>query len=134
MEASDQDDQPAILTFDGGIPGFGDHRGFALADLTDDGTFQELVCIEDRGLSLVVASPWLFFPGYAPDLPEHDREVLGIEDPAEAALFCAVVVEDEGLAMNLRAPFVANARTHRARQVVLTEGDLPLRAPLPTAD
>ena len=118
-----------MLRFHDGIPGFAEAHGFVLSDLTEDGTFQLLTCAEDPDLSLVVTSPWLFFPDYVPDLPEGDRRFLGIEQPEDAVLFCSVVVDedDERIHLNLRAPFVANAHTHVARQVVLDE-DLPLRA------
>jgi flagellar assembly factor FliW len=122
-------DEPAVLHFADGIPGFAGAHGFVLSDLTDDGTFQLLTCVEDPQLSLVVTSPWLFFPDYAPTLPEGDRSYLGIDAPEDAALFCSVVADEEEdlLHLNLRAPFVANSTTHEARQVVLDE-DLPLRA------
>lgn len=121
-----------VLRFDDGIPGFAQARRFVLSDLSDDGTFQLLTCVEDPDLSLVVASPWLFFPDYAPELPEEDRSVLAIDDPTQAVLFCTVNVDDdERLVVNLRAPFIANARTLAARQVVLEE-DLPLRAAVPS--
>ena len=122
-------DEPPVLRFDDGIPGFSEARGFVLSDLTEDGTFQLLTCVEDPDLSMVVASPWLFFPDYEPDLPEGDRRYLGIEEPEDAVLFCSVVAdEDEDrIHLNLRAPFVANVRSHTARQVVLDEA-LPLRA------
>lgn len=123
------DGEPAVLRFDDGIPGFGHAHGFVLSDLTEDGTFQLLTCVEDPDLSLVVTSPWLFFPDYEPSLPDGDRRYLGIEQPEDAVLFCSVVADEDAdrLHLNLRAPFVANAHTHTARQVVLDE-DLPLRA------
>jgi flagellar assembly factor FliW len=126
-------DGPAVLRFTDGIPGFADAHGFVLSDLTDEGTFQLLTCVDDPDLSLVVTSPWLFFPDYAPALPDSDRQVLGIERPEDAVLFCTVIADDDtdALYLNLRAPFVANATTHAARQVVLDD-DLPLRATVPT--
>lgn len=125
-----EDADTPMLVFDDGIPGFADARRFALADLTEDGMFQELTCVDDPTVSLVVASPWLFFPDYAPELPDSDRRSLGLDDPGDAALFCAIVVDENRLLMNLRAPFVANARTQAARQVVLDDSSLPLRAPV----
>jgi flagellar assembly factor FliW len=122
-------DATSVLRFPDGIPGFADAHGFVLSDLTEDGTFQVLTCVEDPELSLVVTSPWLFFPDYAPELPASDQRVLGIETPEDAVLFCTVIADDdaEALHLNLRAPFVANARTLDARQVVLDD-ELPLRA------
>jgi flagellar assembly factor FliW len=120
---------PEVLTFDGGIPGFAAAERFTIGDFTVDGTFQLLQSLDDPELSLVVTSPWLFFPDYGLDLPEFERRELGIEDPTEALVFCSVIAEDtEELFLNLRAPFVANARTRAARQVVLDDPELPLRA------
>jgi flagellar assembly factor FliW len=58
---------------------------------------------------------------------------LGLEDAADASLFCLVTVPDGDVAAataNLRAPVVVNPATHRARQVVLVDGEHPIRRPL----
>ena len=117
------------LRFSEGIPGLpGGHR-YVLQDLTDDGTFQTLTCVEDPAVSLVVTSPWLFFPDYAPQVPEVDQQTLALEQPEDAIVFCTVVAEEtQELALNLRAPFIANQRTLTARQVLLEDDELPLRA------
>jgi len=123
---------PDVLTFDGGIPGFAGVERFVLGDLTEDGTFQLLRSVDDPDLSIVVTSPWLFFPDYGLDLPDPERRELALEDAAEALVFCSVIADDtEHLFLNLRAPFVANSRTRAARQVVLDDPDLPLRALVP---
>lgn len=122
----------SILRFDEGIPGFADARNFVLHDLTEDGVFQQMTCLEDPELAFVVLYPWLAFPDYSPELPESDQQALGITNPAEAVVFCSVLIdEEEGeLFANLRAPFIAHARTLTARQVVLSDESLPMRAPL----
>ena len=127
------EDRHAVLRFADGIPGFADAHEFVLTDLTPDDTFQVLTSVDDPELSLVVTSPWLFFPDYAPELSESDRRVLGIDQPEQAAVFCTVIADDDGdaLHLNLRAPFVANVDTLTARQVVLDD-ELPLRAAIPT--
>ena len=130
--STDEVADPPVLRFADGIPGFGGARGFMLSDLTEDGTFQLLTCVEDPELSIVVAIPWLFFPDYAPDLPETDRRSLQIEEPTDAVVFCAVTADEDAdqLVVNLRAPFIANAATRAARQVILDDEALPLRAPV----
>lgn len=125
-------DTPDVLTFAGGIPGFAAAERFVLGDLTDDGTFQLLTDADHPDTSIVVTSPWLFFPDYGLELPDGDRRELDLADPDEAIVFCSVVSDDaERLYLNLRAPFVANARTRAARQVVLDDPELPLRALVP---
>lgn len=126
-------DVPAVLTFRGGIPGFASAERFTLSDLTDDGTFQLLACVDDPEVSLVVTSPWLFFPDYAPELPDAELGPLGIDGPDELIVFCSVRADDtDELQLNLRAPFVTHARTRVARQLVLDDADLPLRATVPS--
>ncbi len=122
----------ATLSFDEGIPGFPSARRFVLDDLTDDGTFQLLHSVDLPDLSLVVASPWLFFPDYAPELADSDRRALALGSAEDAIVFVTVIAEGtDRLHLNLRAPFVANARTFVARQVVLTDETVPLRASVP---
>lgn len=129
-DAATPTDDPPVLEFGAGIPGFGPATRFVLSDLTADGIFQVMTCIDEPDLSLIVASPWLFFPEYAPALPQADQDALAITAPEAVALFCAVVVDEDALHMNLRAPFVANAETRSARQVILDDEHLPLRAPI----
>lgn len=138
MEGNDVTDDDAgaaddrVLTFQGGIPGFAQAEHWALVDLTEDGVFQQLTCLEDPELALVVMFPWIAFPDYEPDLPDAELTNLGIDAPEDVALFCAVTVDgdQEQLFVNLRAPFVANSTTMVARQVVLDDEALPLRAPI----
>lgn len=128
-DPSGEGGEAPVLVFEDGIPGFGPKHRYVLSDLTQDGTFQMLTCVDDPELSVVVTSPWLFFPDYAPEIGEIDRAVLGLEEATEAIVFCSVIAEDtDELFLNLRAPFVANSRTQRARQVILEDEALPLRA------
>ena len=132
-ERSD-DTELRCLTFEVGIPGFADAKRWVLSDLTDDGIFQQLTCVDDPSLALVVLFPWLAFPDYAPDLPDAELRTLGIESPEDVVLFCAVTIDEENeqLYVNLRAPFVTHARTLAARQLVLDDETLPIRATIAT--
>lgn len=128
------DDEPtaSVLSFRSGLPGFPNSTRFVLSDLTDDGTFQLLTDVDDPDVSLVVASPWLFFPDYGPDLPDAELGKLGIEGPDDVVVFCTVIADEtDQLHLNLRAPFVASTRSLAAQQVLLDDPDLPLRAVVP---
>jgi flagellar assembly factor FliW len=123
----------SALVFDDGIPGFPEARRFTLREVVEGGAFQILQCLEDPDLSLVVAVPWLFFPDYAPELSDVDQIGLELEVQEDAVVFCPVTLDAERKAahMNLLGPFVVNVRTRKGRQIVLTDQDYPLRAPLP---
>ena len=121
------------LEFEDGIPGFPEARRFQLVELVEEGAFQLLQSVEDPGLALVVAVPWLFFPDYAPELSEVDQSGLEIESESDAVVFCAVTLDSDNKTayMNLLGPFVVNVRSRKGRQIVLTDQDYPLRAELP---
>lgn len=127
----------STLEFPDGIPGFPAARRFVLTDLTEDedGPFQLLQSLDDPALSMVVSVPWPFFPDYAPNIDDADRAELGLDDPEDAVVFCAVTADPEDsdvgtVFLNLLGPFVINARTRRGRQVVLADPDQPARAPV----
>jgi flagellar assembly factor FliW len=135
-ENTDMSSSPEeVITFPDGIPGFpGCHR-FALVDLAEDSAFQLLQSLDDPGVSMVVSVPWLFFPQYAPELDESDQRDLDIRQPEDAAVFCPVTLdaEEETVYVNLLGPFIVNVRNRTGRQVVLSDPDLPVRAPVPLA-
>lgn len=123
----------AVLSFPDGIPGFPTAHGFVLHDLVEDGAFQLLTSTDVDGLELVVGHPWPFFPEYAPEIGVEEQLELGIEEPEDAVVFCAVTLPEDGGAptMNLLGPFVVNRHTGVGRQVVLDDSETtPVRAPL----
>lgn len=122
-----------LLEFDDGIPGFPDAHRFQLVELVDDGAFQLLQSIDDPDLAIVVGVPWLFFGDYSPELTDVDQAGLEIESEQDAVVFCAVTLDADRTTahMNLLGPFIVNARTKKGRQVVLTDQDYPIKAPLP---
>ena len=124
---------PPVLTFRDGIPGFPGATRWVLTDLVDDGAFQLLQSVDDPDLAMVVGVPWLFFPDYAPDLDDDEVRALGITDPEDVVLFCSVTVPEDGDAptMNLLGPFVVNRHTQEGRQLVLGIDDAQVRTPLP---
>jgi flagellar assembly factor FliW len=123
----------SVLTFEDGIPGFPDAHHFRLKEVVDDGAFQVLEGVDDPSMALIVAVPWLFFPDYAPELSDIDQAGLGLETQEDAIVFCPVTLHPAtgSASMNLLGPFIVNARTRQGRQVVLTDSDYELKAPLP---
>lgn len=122
-------EEAPVLQFPTGILGFPGMRRFVLRQLVDDSAFQLLESVEGDGVSMVVTRPWLFFPDYVLDIDDTDQHELGLHAPDDAIVFCPVSIDsDEGrLYLNLRGPFIVNAKTNEGRQIVLDE-DQPLRA------
>ena len=114
------------------MPGFPDHRRFALVQLDDDGVLCRLQSLEDPDLSFLVMSPVPFFPDYAPEVGDDVVQDLEIGSPDDVIVLL-VLHAGESLATttaNLMAPVVVNATTRRARQVILDDPSLALAAPL----
>lgn len=122
-----------VLTFAEPMPGFPAHRDYVLVPADPTGRVFWLQSVAPEGPRFLAVPAGHYFPDYAPVLPGAACIDLGLEDPADAQLYCLVSVPDGDVASataNLRAPVVANPRTHRARQVVLLDGGHPIRRPL----
>jgi flagellar assembly factor FliW len=134
MTSSTETERPeATLSFPFGIPGLRNAgTDFVLEALgeEDEGAFQLLRSVADPEIALIVTVPWLFFPDYAPDLPDSELDELGIVQPEEAIVFCPVTLhaEEETIYLNLLGPFVVNGSSRVGRQIVLTDGEHPVRA------
>lgn len=121
------------LNFAAGIPGFAELRQFALVWWGDeDGPFSILTSLEESSLEFLVVPPHTFFPDYAPEVDDDTAERLGLETAEDAILMVIVTVGDDpgSATANLLAPIVVNRHTREAAQIVLSDGEQPLRAPL----
>lgn len=139
-------DESTVLEFPQGLLGFGDARRFALIDTHDSGVYYWLQSLDDPALAFLAAIPWPFFPDYEFELPDADRDALGLVETAdgEAArsgepgdegntmVLCLLTVDPEShdITANLLGPLVINAQTRVGRQVVLADSDFTTRAPL----
>jgi flagellar assembly factor FliW len=117
------------------LPGFPEHRRFALARLDDAGVLCALRSLDDPDLRFLVVPPGAFFSDYAPEIDDQTAAALEI-DSADDVLALVMVNPGESAraaTANLLAPVLVNHRTRRASQVVLDDVTLPLRAPLVTS-
>lgn len=123
---------PDTITFNAPIPGFPADRDFDVCPLDAHGVLFALRSRQTAGLRFVVAAPGRFFPEYRPALMPADVEALGVRDGDEVLLLVVVTVTDSiaDATANLLAPIVVAAGAGTAVQLVLSDVDLPLRAPL----
>jgi flagellar assembly factor FliW len=122
-----------VLDFVEPLPGFPDHRDFVLVAADAAGLLFWLQSVAPDGPRFLAVPAKPFFPDYAPALPRAACAELGTTDGAPGELYCLVTVPDGDVSAstaNLRAPIVVDPATHRARQIVLTDGALPIRRPL----
>jgi flagellar assembly factor FliW len=125
--------QLPLLTFTEPLPGFPRYRDYALVPADAAGLLFWLQSVAPDGPRFLAVSAASFFPDYSPVLPAAACDELELADAAEAGLYCLVTVpagDVTAATANLRAPLVLNPVTHRARQVVLTDGTHPIRQPI----
>jgi flagellar assembly factor FliW len=135
-------DETKVLTFPHGLLGFDHMRRFALVDTHDSGLYYWLQSLDDPGLAFLTAVPWPFFPDYEFELPDADRDALGLVEPADSSagdaptmVLCLLTIDhgaddQRDITANLLGPLVINSATRVGRQVVLVDGDFTTRAPL----
>jgi flagellar assembly factor FliW len=115
------------------LPGFPGHRDYVLVAADTDGLVFWLQSMAVDGPRFLAVPPAVYFPDYAPVLPATVWAELGLQDPADAQLYCLLSVPDGDISAataNLRAPVVVHPAAGRARQVVLADGTHPIRRPL----
>lgn len=120
-----------VIDFVEGLLGFPELRRYVLVDHRK-GIFMWLQSLEDPSLAFLVVDPWMFFPDYSPEIPDEDVEALELREPYNFSLFCLVTVpsDPKKMTVNLRGPVVVNLNNHRAKQVVVTQPEYPIRQPI----
>jgi flagellar assembly factor FliW len=123
----------AVLGVTEPLPGFPDHRDYALVAADGQGLVFWLQSVHPGGPRFLAVPAAPYFPDYAPVLPRAVRAELHLADEDEPEVYCIVSVPEGDVARataNLRAPLVVNAARGLARQVVLPDGVHPIRRPL----
>jgi flagellar assembly factor FliW len=118
-----------VIEFPFGLIGLGGLR-YTLIDHNPGTGFLWLHAVDDPALALPVVSPHQFFPAFTLQIAPEDRERTGLEDAAGAQLYVTVRATPNPLDItaNLRAPLVILDR--HGYQVINTNEDAPLQAPL----
>ena len=74
------------------LPGFPRYREYALVPADADGRLYWLQSVAPDGPRFLAVPAGAFFPDYAPVLPRPVCAELGLEDAADARLYCLVTV------------------------------------------
>ena len=126
-----QIDETKLIHFEQGIFGFEDQKEFAVLyeGETDDNPFCWLQSVKEAHVCLPLIDPLVWFPDYQPDLPDEEVRKLGELNPEIISIYTVTVVPEnlEQMTTNLRAPIVLNLETKKGAQIVIEEGDYPIR-------
>lgn len=138
VEVPDDD----VVAFPDGIPGFrGAHRMALLGGGELPGSEPVdghhslfwLQDVDDPDLAFLTIVPWSAYPDYDIDI---DPTEVGHADPDDLCVLAIVTVRrGDGavrLTSNLLAPIVIDTASRTGRQVILSDHDWPVHAPLAT--
>jgi len=121
-----------VLHFREGILGFpGIHR-FTLIEQEDIRPFHYLQSLEDPPITLLVVNPFLLHPAYTFEVGGADMEYLQTDRPEEVSVYAVATIPGNPAeaTINLMAPILVHEGKRCGRQVVLLEGDYPMKHPV----
>lgn len=125
-------DNSQIYYFEQGIPGFEHLHQFEFTKIGDDLPMQLMKSVEDENISLLVASPFLFYQEYEWELSESAKDELSIKDESDIEVWSVVTVpaDPTNATLNLLAPLVLNKNKKVGKQLILHDSNYSSRTPL----
>jgi flagellar assembly factor FliW len=117
------------LLFDRGMLGFPENRAFVLAATSREGLYW-LQSTENEALCFILADPFVFFPGYAVEIPDIDTAYLEARNPDDVAVLVTVTLSDQpgrASTANLQGPIAINVRNRKTRQIVVNQPGFGVR-------
>lgn len=117
-----------IIKFPNGIPGFEDVREFFVIEQEDkDIPFKWLQSVDCPDLAFVIVDPREVREDYILDIDDEQVKELHIENPDNVVFYSIVVIYDEQLSINLKAPILINTENSTGKQVILDNDDYPIK-------
>jgi flagellar assembly factor FliW len=114
-----------VLTFEHGIPGFGEEKQFVLLPLPENEWFHILQSVKTPQLGFVVTDPFVFFKDYDFELDQASVESLGKPSEKDVQVLSILTVREtlNDSTANLQAPIILNLANRKGKQVILTNSD-----------
>lgn len=121
-----------VYQFEQGIPGFEHLNEFVFEEVGNDLPMKLMKAVNDQDISLLVASPFLFYPDYEWELPDTIKRELSILNEEDVEIWSIITVPSdiEKATINLLAPIVLNSRKKMGKQHILHDNTYSSRAPL----
>lgn len=124
-----------VITFQDGIIGFPDLKRFALLHDEEKGSeagIRFLQSLEEPGFAMPVMNPLIVKPDYDPEV--NDELLAGAGAITSENLLVLVTVTIPGdltkMTVNLQGPFVINIDERKACQLIVENGDYPVKFPV----
>ena len=117
-------DLDKVIHFPRGIIGFEDRKHFTLLQIRPDAPFLVLQSMDDPGLGLLVADPYLFLPDYTLKIGDAEQKLLQVTERADVAVLVTVAIppgKPEETVLSLTGPILINHAVRIGLQVPQTD-------------
>lgn len=124
-----------IIVFENGIIGFPDLKNFALIHDEEKGTstgIRFMQSLDEPNFAMPVMDPLLVKPDYDPEV--DDELLASAGDISSGNILVLVTATIPGdltkMSVNLQGPFIINVDEHKACQIIVENGDYPVKFPI----
>ena len=116
-----------IISFPTGIPGIPFCR-FIIKEFIDP--VRWLIAIDDPDIAMLIISPFKYFPNYGFELSDEITEVLEVESDDAIEVYVALLRDNDGVAANLKSPFIINKSKKIGVQILLEDDRYKFKEPI----
>ena len=130
-------EEDKIIHFAEGLPAFEDERDFLIIPYEEGSPYMFLQSLQTPDLAFLMTVPFIFFPDYEFTIEDDVEQELALTSPEDVLIYTILTLSGQDirdLTANLMAPVVINAKTRKAKQVVLDKGSYTTKHRLFPAD
>ena len=114
--------EESIIQFAAGIPAFEEEREFLIIPYEEGSPYVFLQSVKTPELAFLMTMPLIFFPDYEFTIDDDVEKELELTSPEDVLIYAILTLDGKeirDLTANLMAPIVINAKTRKAKQIVL---------------
>ncbi len=125
-------DKKDILTFKDGLLGYDNLKKYFVVDPGDQTLILWLQSIDDEKTAFPIIEPKIFDPDYTVKLLPAEFQSLNLESLSNASIYTILTIPKvvTEMSANLKAPIIINNKSKKARQIVLQDSKLQIKAPV----
>jgi flagellar assembly factor FliW len=116
-----------IINFPYGIPGIPFER-FIIRECLEP--VKWLISVDDPDIAMLIVSPFKFFPTYGFELSDEITSVLQAEKEEDLEIYVSLLKYNDGVAANLKSPFVINKNKKIGAQILLEDERYQFKVPI----
>lgn len=124
-----QADEQNVIHFDDGILGFEEVKEYLLYHEDEDGVIWSLQAARADVPSFIVVDPYPFISDYNAQLTQAELAYFGETGTENLCVLVVAVIKPnlKDSVVNLKAPIVIDVNSKKAKQIILENGDYPIR-------